>query len=87
MAIGAAIGYPLRNKNEIHKIPTLIHVVVCTLLFLLGLSIGLNKALVSNFGYFCSQAVVIASLSVFGSVSASIVVYHLFFKKGNSDEK
>lgn len=87
MAIGAAIGYPLRNKNEIHKISGLIHIVVCTLLFLLGLSIGLNKTLISNFGYFCSQAMVIATLSVFGSIIASILVYHLFFKKGDSNEK
>ena len=87
MAIGAMIGYPLRNKTEIHKIPALIHIVVCTLLFLLGLSIGLNKALVSNFGYFCSQAAVIATLSVFGSISASILVYNIFFKKGDNHEK
>lgn len=87
MALGAVIGYPLRNRSKIHHIPALIHVVVCTLLFLLGLSIGLNKALISNFAYFCEQAAVIASLSILGSVMASLLVYHLFFKKGNSDEK
>lgn len=87
MAIGALIGYPLRNSSRIHKIPNLIHLVVCTLLFLLGLSIGLNKTLVANFGYFCEQAAVIATLSIFGSVAASLLVYHLFFKKGQSDEK
>lgn len=83
MALGALIGYPLRSKNEIQKIPSLIHIVVCTLLFLLGLSIGLNKTLVSNFGYFCSQAIIIASLSIFGSMLASYLVYRIFFKKGD----
>ncbi len=87
MAVGAVIGYPLRNSKRISKVPNLIHVVVCTLLFLLGLSIGLNKTLVSNFGYFCEQAAVIASLSIFGSVIAALLVYHLFFKKGVSHEK
>ena len=87
MALGALIGYPLRNKSEIHKIPALIHGVVCSLLFLLGLSIGLNKTLVSNLGYFCSQAAVIAALSVCGSILATVLVYHLFFKKGGKDEK
>lgn len=87
MAVGALIGYPLRNKSEIQKIPNLIHIVVCTLLFLLGLSIGLNKTLVANFGYFCEQAAVIATLSILGSVAASLLVYHLFFKKGDNHEK
>lgn len=87
MALGAVIGYPLRNSSKISKIPNLIHVVVCTLLFLLGLSIGLNKTLVANFGYFCEQAAVIASLSIFGSMTAALLVYHLFFKKGDSNEK
>ena len=87
MALGAVIGYPLRNRSRIHQIPTLIHIVVCTLLFLLGLSIGLNKTLVSNFAYFCEQAAVIASLSVFGSVIASLLVYHFFFRKGHTNEK
>ena len=87
MAAGALIGYPLRHKSEIHKVPILIHVVVCTLLFLLGLSIGLNRTLVENFGYFCEQAAVIASLSVCGSMVASLIVYHLYFKKEDKDEK
>ena len=87
MAIGALIGYPLRHKSEINKIPFLIHIVVCTLLFLLGLSIGLNKTLISNFAYFCEQAAVIASLSILGSAVASLIVYQLFFKKNSTNEK
>ena len=87
MAIGALIGYPLRNKSKINKIPFLIHVVVCTLLFLLGLSIGINKTLVSNFAYFCEQAAIISSLSIMGSVFAAFLVYQLFFKKADINEK
>ena len=86
MAVGAVLGYPLRNNSKISKIPHLIHAVVCTLLFLLGLSIGLNKTLVANFGYFCQQAAVIASLSILGSACAAFLVYQLFFKKGDSHE-
>lgn len=87
MAMGALIGYPLRNKAKIKKIPNLIHVVVCILLFLLGLSIGLNKTLIANFAYFCEQAAVIATLSILGSVVASLLVYQVFFKKGETHEK
>lgn len=87
MAFGVLIGYPLRHQAKIQKINFLIHGVVCLLLFLLGLSIGLNKLIVDNLSYFCGQAAVIASLSILGSMLASLVVYHLFFKKGASDEK
>ena len=87
MGVGALIGYPLRHKSDIHKVPVLIQIVVCTLLFLLGLSIGLNKTLVSNFGYFCEQAAVIASLSIFGSICAAMILYHFYNKKGDKNEK
>lgn len=37
MTVGVLIGYPLRRKQSIHKIPVLIQIVVCLLLFILGL--------------------------------------------------
>ena len=42
MAVGVLIGYPLRHKSQVRKITPLIHIVVCLLLFLLGLSIVLT---------------------------------------------
>ena len=48
MAFGVLLGYPLRHQNKIHKLDSLIHGVVCLLLFLLGLSIGLNKMMWSG---------------------------------------
>ena len=53
MAVGVLIGYPLRRKQSIHKIPVLIQIVVCLLLFILGLSIGTNKLIIGNLSYFC----------------------------------
>ena len=83
MAVGVLIGYPLRHKSQVRKITPLIHIVVCLLLFLLGLSIGLNRLIIDNLGYFCGQA-----LSILGSMMASLAVYHIFFKgKGASGEK
>lgn len=88
MAFGAIMGYTLRRVPNIHKVNSLIHIVVGTLLFLLGLSIGLNQLIVNNLGYFCGQAAVISSLSILGSLLASLLVYQLFFKKGEiSHEK
>lgn len=88
MAVGVLIGYPLRHKSQIRKITPLIHIVVCLLLFLLGLSIGLNRLIIDNLGYFCSQAAVISSLSILGSMMASLAVYRIFFRgKGTNGEK
>lgn len=88
MAVGVLIGYPLRHKSQVRKITPLIHIVVCLLLFLLGLSIGLNRLIIDNLGYFCGQAAVISSLSILGSMMAPLAVYHIFFKgKGASGEK
>lgn len=81
MASGIIIGYILRNRSKIHKVELLIHTTIRIMLFLLGLSIGLNKLIISNWSYFCGQAVVISSLSIFGSLLASLIVYKVFFKK------
>lgn len=80
MAFGVFIGYLLRHQSNIHKVSSLIHGTVCLLLFMLGLSIGLNQLIISNLSYFCGQAAVISSLSVLGSLFASLLVYQLFFK-------
>ena len=88
MAVGVHIRYPLRHKSQVRKITPLIHFVVCLLLFLLGLSIGLNRLIIDNLGYFCGQAAVISSLSILGSMMDSLAVYHIFFKgNGASGEK
>ena len=52
MAVGVFIGYRLRHLHRIHKVTSLIQVVVCLLLFILGLSIGTNKLIISNLSYF-----------------------------------
>lgn len=83
MAVGVLIGYPLRHKSQVRKITPLIHIVVCLLLFLLGLSIGLNRLIIDNLGYFCGQAAVISSLSILGQHDGlPCSIPHLFQRKG-----
>lgn len=49
---------------------------------------NLVRLIIDNLGYFCGQAAVISSLSILGSMMASLAVYHIFFKgKGASGEK
>ena len=82
MAIGAIIGYSLKSKKDLSKVSTLIQIVVCQLLFILGLSVGGNKLIISNLTYYCEQAAIISVLSLVGSSVAAMLVFNLFFKKG-----
>ena len=52
------------------------------LLFVLGISIGSNSLIINNLGRFGWQAAILATLSILGSMLASFLVFHLFFKKG-----
>ena len=89
MAVGAFVGFFLRRFDSISikKVPELIHIVVCMLLFLLGISVGLNKLIIDNISYFCGQAAVISSLSILGSMLASMLLYYLCFKKKKNNEE
>lgn len=83
MAVGVLIGYPLRHKSQIRKITPLIHIVVCLLLFLLGLSIGLNRLIIDNLGYFCGQAAVILIKHIGQHDGLPCSIPHLFQRKGD----
>lgn len=82
MAFGAMIGYILRSKKDLSKVSTLIQMVVCLLLFILGLSVGGNRLIINNLTYYCEQAAIISVLSLVGSSVAAMLVFNLFFKKG-----
>lgn len=86
MASGAVVGYRFRCVSKIHKVTSLIQVVICFLLFILGFSIGTNRLIMDNLKYFCEQAALIAGLSILGSSVAALLVYQLFFKKGGDYE-
>lgn len=86
MALGAVVGYRFRCVSKIHKVTSLIQIVICFLLFILGFSVGANKLIMENLKYFCEQAALIAGLSMLGSSVAALLVYQLFFKKGEGYE-
>ena len=86
MATGAVVGYCFRCVSKIHKVTSLIQVVICLLLFILGFSIGTNKLIMGNLEYLCEQAALIAGLSLLCSSVADLLVYQLFFKKGGDYE-
>ena len=81
MLCGAVIGYFVRDRKSVQKTGTVIQVVVCALLYMLGLSIGSNRFLIDHLSYFCGQAAFIAFMSLHRqSVGFLAGVSHIFQK-------
>lgn len=70
MLAGILVGYLLRNK-KIKFFQGLIITLIWLLLFLLGLEIGTNEDVVSQFGKLGFEAFIIASAGTLGSVLAA----------------
>ena len=85
MFTGIGIGYLLRDLRFLQKVEKSISLTIFLLLFVLGLSIGSNSLIINNIGKFGWQAIVLATLSILGSLLASFLVFHLFFKKGGNE--
>ncbi|MFP4042501.1 MAG: LysO family transporter [Bacteroidales bacterium] len=77
------IGFFIVNKKLIRWVGKLTDVTIFVLLFFLGLSVGANERIVSNFENIGLQAFFLTVAATAGSVGISVLVYHLFFKKKN----
>ncbi len=79
---GIVAGLLFRNKNKAKKrIDILVTVAIYALLFLLGISVGINNKIIEDFSKIGLQAVLLTIGAVFGSLILAKVVYHLFFKR------
>lgn len=78
---GIAVGYLLRKVEFLQKIGKPISYTILLLLFLLGISVGGNEAIVTNLVSLGGQAFLLAFAGTVGSVLAAWGVYHLFFKE------
>ncbi|WP_455627963.1 LysO family transporter [Parabacteroides chinchillae] len=82
---GIAVGFLLRKIEFLQKIGKPISYTILLLLFLLGVSVGANDAIVSNLSTLGGQALLIALATTTGSVLAAWLVYRFFFKeRGNA---
>lgn len=85
---GFGAGYLLRKKRPVIRLMDKATTwVVYLLLFLLGISVGLNDDIVHNFGEIGLQAVVISLASTVGSVLVCRLISPLIFKQGNAATK
>ena len=87
LLFGVAAGYLLRHIHILKRLEHSISYTISAMLFIFGISIGANKALLRDIGTFGLQASLLAVCGVLGSLLASYVAYQLFIKKGGDDEK
>lgn len=80
MLAGIIVGFLLRKK-KIRFFQGLIITLIWLLLFLLGLEIGSNKDVVSQFGRLGLEAFLIASAGTLGSVVMAKVLWKNMQKK------
>lgn len=85
MVVGIVVGRLLRKGIRISLSPVIM-LVISLLLFVLGLELGFNENLVSQFTKLGVSAIVIALLSVLGSCIAAWFFYRMTVerRKGNA---
>jgi uncharacterized membrane protein YbjE (DUF340 family) len=82
MTSGMILGWVFHNRKKLIKITSeLTNWAIYLLLFLLGLSVGTNEKILSNFNQIGFQAILITVFAVAGSILMSWLTYILFFKK------
>ncbi|WP_294479357.1 LysO family transporter [uncultured Bacteroides sp.] len=86
MLTGMLIGYLLRSKRLtwIHKIITLL---IWTLLFLLGIDVGGNEAIIKGLYTLGVEAVIITLGAVIGSTLCTWGLWYLLYVRNNGKEK
>ncbi len=84
MTAGMVIGYLLSNKKKLITISNkLVTLAIYLLLLFLGISVGLNDTIISEFKIIGFQAVIITFGATFGSVILAYFVYRFFYMGNN----
>jgi uncharacterized membrane protein YbjE (DUF340 family) len=80
LAFGILLGVILRRRAKVLRtVDRLTTWFIYLFLFLLGLTVGLNRAVFANFGRLGLQAVAIAVACVAGSLLPAFFVYRFFY--------
>lgn len=81
MTVGIALGFLLQNKTKVIKlVDPSVNIAIYALLFLLGVSVGINQTIVSNLDTLGVKALLLMVGGVMGSVVLSYFVHKIFFK-------
>lgn len=85
MFAGVGTGYLMRKMACLQKSNTSITLTIYLLLFLLGISVGSNEAIIQNIGTLGLEAFLIAFAGTMGSVVAAWLIYRFIFKQKENE--
>jgi len=81
LVAGIILGVFIRDYKAIIKVSArLTDGSIFLLLFFLGISVGMNEQIISNFQKIGLQSFAITILATMGSILVSYLVYKIFFK-------
>ncbi len=81
LVAGIILGVFIRDYKTIIKVSArLTDGSIFLLLFFLGISVGMNEQIISNFQKIGLQSFAITILATMGSILVSYLVYKIFFK-------
>ena len=81
-AAGIIAGRFVKNNDSARRgIDRLVTFAVYLLLFLLGISVGINDKIINDFSRIGYTAVLLTLGAVFGSLIFANIVYHYFFQR------
>ena len=72
---GVVAGFGLRRWKGLQHVNSTITITICFMLFVLGLSVGENRLIVSNLWSYGSQALLISLASILGSAIGGWALY------------
>jgi len=82
MSIGILIGWIFHTREKFLKLVGYItNWSIFLLLFLLGISVGVNEKILNNFDKIGFQAISLTLFAVLGSILFAWLTYILFFRK------
>ncbi len=82
MIAGILLGYFIRKENRLTKsVDSIISWLIYLLLFVLGISVGINEVILNNINTILLKVVLLTVGAIAGSVLVSYFTYTLFFKK------
>lgn len=81
---GIGCGYLLRNKKTlIRYTDKMLTYSIYLLLFLLGISVGNNQTIITNFAEIGFKAILLSTSGVLGTIILALFVYKIFFLEKN----
>ena len=80
--VGIVVGRLFRDKQTTRRnIDRLVSMAIYVLLFLLGISVGINEKIINDFSRIGYNAIVLTIGAILGSLILAKVVYSIFFKQ------